>query len=87
MVKLHIIIYFIPLKAYDYVVNDKSAIEWVMECQCVSTYKDSSIVNDANDWAIETMNNPRYPLELLQRVITMSLETVKIVNNLPKLDI
>lgn len=38
-------------------------------------------------WAIETMNNPRYPLELLQRVITVSLETVKIVNKLPKLDI
>ncbi|MBX9597063.1 MAG: DEAD/DEAH box helicase family protein [Burkholderiales bacterium] len=77
----------IPLEAYDYVVNGKSAIEWVMERQGVSTHKDSGIINDANDWAIETMNNPRYPLELLQRVITVSLETVKIVNNLPKLDI
>jgi predicted helicase len=77
----------IPLEAYEYVVNGKSAIEWVMERQGVSTHKDSSIVNDANDWAIETMNNPRYPLELLQRVITVSLETVKIVNSLPKLDI
>ena len=77
----------IPLEAYDYVVNGKSAIEWVMERQGVATHKDSGIVNDANDWAIETMNNPRYPLELLQRVITISLETVKIVNNLPKLDI
>lgn len=77
----------IPLEAYDYVVNGKSAIEWVMERQGVSTHKDSGIVNDANDWAIETMNNPRYPLELLQRVITVSVETVKIVNNLPKLDI
>lgn len=46
---------------------------------------DSGIVNDANDWAIESMNNPCYPLELLQRVITVSLETVNIVNNLPKL--
>lgn len=58
-----------------------------MERQGVSTHKDSGIVNDANDWAIETMNNPRYPLELLQRIITVSLETVKIINNLPKLDI
>lgn len=49
--------------------------------------KDSGIVNDANDWAIETMNNPRYPLELFQRVITVSLETMKIVKALPKLDI
>ena len=53
-----------------------------MERQGVATHKDSGIVNDANDWAIETMNTPRYPLELLQRVITVSLETLKIVNNL-----
>ena len=77
----------IPLAAYEYVVNGKPALEWVMERQGVSTHKDSGIVNDANDWAIETMKNPRYPLELFQRVITVSLETMKIVNALPKLDI
>ena len=77
----------IPVEAYDYIVNGKSALEWVMERQGVSTHKDSGIVNDANDWAIETMDNPRYPLELFLRVITVSLETQKIVNNLPKLDI
>ena len=77
----------IPLEAYDYVVNGKPAIEWVMERQAVTTDKDSGIVNDANLWATETMHNPRYPLELLQRVITVSLETMKLVNNLPKLDI
>ena len=42
---------------------------------------------DANDYANETMNNPAYPLELFQRVITVSLETMKIVKSLPKLDI
>ncbi|HFG0082865.1 TPA: type ISP restriction/modification enzyme, partial [Escherichia coli] len=77
----------IPIEAYDYIVNGKPALEWVMERQGVSTHKDSGIVNDANDWAIETMNNPRYPLELFLRVITVSLETQKIVNSLPKLDI
>ena len=77
----------IPLQAYDYIVNGKSAIEWVMERQAVSTHKDSGIINDANDWANETMNNPRYPLELLLRVITVSLETLKIVNALPKLEV
>ena len=77
----------IPLEAYDYVVNGKPAIDWVMERQAVTTDKDSGITNDANLWATETMNNPRYPLELLQRVITVSLETMKIVNGLPKLDI
>jgi predicted helicase len=82
-----IIIQDIPLKAYDYVVNGKPALEWVMDRQAVTTDKNSGIVNDANLWATETMNNAKYPLELFQRVITVSLETMKIVNNLPKLDI
>jgi predicted helicase len=75
----------IPLAAYDYVVNGKPALDWVVERQCVKTDKDSGIVNDANDWAVETMKNPRYPLELFQRVITVSLETMKIVRSLPGL--
>lgn len=58
-----------------------------MERQRVKADKDSIIVNDANDWSIETMGNPKYPLELFQRVVTVSLETQKIVNALPKLDI
>jgi len=57
------------------------------ERQGVSTHKDSRIVNDANDWAIETMNNATYPLELFLRVVTVSLEIMKIVKSLPKLDI
>jgi predicted helicase len=77
----------IPLEAYEYVVNGKSAIDWVMERQCFKVDKDSGIVNDANDWAVETMGNPRYPLELLLRVVTVSVETMKIVKALPKLDI
>ncbi len=77
----------IPLEAYEYVVNGKPALDWVVERQCVKTDKDSGIVNDANDWAIETMHNPRYPLELFQRVVTVSLETMRIVHSLPSLDI
>jgi predicted helicase len=77
----------IPLEAYEYVVNGKPALDWVVERQCVKTDKDSGIVNDANDWAIETMKNPKYPLELFLRMITVSIETMKIVKSLPKLDI
>lgn len=77
----------IPINAYDYIVNGKTAIEWVMDRQCIKTNKDSGIINDANDYANETMENPAYPLELLQRVITVSLETMKIVKKLPKLNI
>lgn len=75
----------IPAEAWEYVVNGKPALSWVMERQAVTTHKASGIVNDANDWAIETMGNPKYPLELFLRVITVSLETQKIVNALPKL--
>lgn len=77
----------IPLEAYDYVVNGKPALDWVVERQSVKTDKDSGIVNDANDWAVETMVNPRYPMELFQRVVTVSLETMKIVIALPPLDL
>jgi predicted helicase len=77
----------IPLSAYDYVVNGKPAIEWVMERQSVTTDKASGIVKDANDYATETVGDPRYPLSLLLRVITVSLETNRIVTSLPALDI
>lgn len=77
----------IPVETYEYVVNGKPALDWVIERQGVSTDKKSQITNDANDWAIETMGNAKYPLELFQRVITVSLETMKIVKSLPKLDI
>lgn len=77
----------VPLEAYDYIVNGKPALDWVVERQGVKTDKDSGIVNDANDWAVETMGNPRYPMELFQRVVTVSLETMNIVHALPKLDI
>jgi len=77
----------VPLAAYDYVVNGKPALEWVMERQVVKTDKDSGIENDANRYANETMNNPAYPMELFQRVITVSLRTMEIVRGLPKLEV
>ncbi len=83
----HITMTEIPLRAYDYVVNGKSALDWVMERQCVKVDKASGIVNDANRYANETVGNPAYPLELFQRVITVSLRTLEIVEGLPELDI
>ena len=77
----------IPMEAYDYEVNGKPALEWVMERQVVKTDKASGIVNDANDYANETMGDPAYPLDLFRRVITVSLETMEIVRALPKLDL
>ena len=74
----------IPLDAYEYVVNGRSAIEWIMDRYQVRVDKDSGIVNDPNDWAAEH-NKPRYILDLLLSIVTVSLETNRIVRGLPKL--
>jgi len=71
--------------AYEYVVNGKSAIEWIMERYQITTHKDSGIKNDPNDWA-EEVGNPRYILDLLLSIINVSVQTVDIVNGLPKLE-
>ena len=73
----------IPEEAYEYVVNGKSAIEWIMERYAITTDKASGIVNDPNDWALEH-NDPKYIFNLVLRIITISLETMKIVKRLPK---
>ena len=74
----------IPLAAYDYVVNGKSAIEWVMERYQVTTNKDSGIVNDPNKWLAES-GDERYIVDLILKVVTVSMETQKIVAKLPRL--
>jgi len=80
----HITITGIPLDAYEYVVNGKPAIEWIIDRYQFSKDKDSQIINDPNDWAKEH-DDPQYILNLLKRIITVSLETMKIVNGLPAL--
>lgn len=74
----------IPMEAYEYVVNGKSAIEWIIDRYQVTIDKASQIKNDPNDWA-EEHNQPRYILDLLLSVISLSVATVKIVKSLPKL--
>jgi len=72
----------IPLDAYDYVVNGKSALDWVMERYQVKTDKDSGIVNDPNAWS----EDPRYIVDLVKRVVRVSMETLRLVEALPKLE-
>ena len=83
----HITIRGIPHQAWEYIVNGKPALDWVMERQSVKTDKASTIINDANDWATETMHNPRYPLDLFARVTQVSIQTTRIIKTLPPLDI
>jgi predicted helicase len=74
----------IPLEAYDYIVNGKSAIEWVMERYQITVDKDSGIRNDPNAWAIES-GQPDYIVNLVKRVVRVSVETVKLIKALPAL--
>lgn len=80
----HIVIDNIPDKVYEYVVNGKSAVEWIMDRYQVRIDKDSLIKNDPNDWSLEH-GKPRYILDLLLSVMTVSVKTIDIVDNLPKL--
>lgn len=73
----------IPAKAYEYVVNGKSAIEWIMERYQVTVHKDSGIKNDPNDWSAE-VGNASYIFDLLLSVINVSVQTVDIVEGLPR---
>lgn len=72
----------IPLEVYDYVVNGKSALEWIMERYAITVDKDSGIRNDPNDWCREH-DDPRYIYDLVRRIIRVSMETNKIVAALP----
>jgi len=81
----HLTLGGIPPEAYDYVVNGKPALEWIMERYQVTIDKDSGIKNDPNDWCREH-DNPRYIVDLLKRVTRVSLETMKIVRSLPPLN-
>jgi predicted helicase len=72
----------IPLEAYDYIVNGKSALEWIMDRYQFTRDKDSQITNDPNDWS----DDPRYIIDLVKRIVRVSLETMKIVNALPALN-
>ena len=74
----------IPAEAYDYVVNGKSAIEWLIERYAVTVDKKSGIRNDPNDWSREH-ENPRYIFDLVCSIVNVSIETMQIVGKLPKL--
>ncbi len=73
----------IPEKAYEYVVNGRSAIEWIIDQYQVKTDKKSGITDDPNDFS----SDPKYIFNLLLRIINVSVQTVDLVNSLPKLEI
>lgn len=73
----HITITKIPKKAFDYVINGKSAIDWVIERYQKTTDKDSLIENNPNDYA-----GGKYVFELLCRVIKLSEKSVDLIEKI-----
>ena len=74
----------IPLRAYDWQVNGKSPIEWIMERYAVTVNRDSQIRNDPNDWCREH-GRPRYILDLIGRIVNVSIQTLDLMASLPPL--
>ena len=81
----HITIKNIPPRSFDYVVNGRSPLEWIIDRYQVKTDSASGIINDPNDWSLEH-DNPRYIFDLILSSITVSLKTLEIVENLPSVE-
>ncbi|MBX7246193.1 MAG: DEAD/DEAH box helicase family protein [Candidatus Sumerlaeaceae bacterium] len=78
----HLTLRDIPLEAYEYVVNGKPAIEWIMERYAVTVDKASGIQNDPNAWS----DDPRYIVDLVKRIVRVSVESARITKALPPLN-
>ena len=76
----------IPEQTHQYRLGSRSALDWIIERYQVRTDSKSGITNDPNDWATEH-NDPRYIIDLIKRVTTVSVRTVEIVEGLPNLSI
>lgn len=76
----------IPEEAQEYLLGSRSALDWIIERYRVKTDKASGIVNDPNAWGDEH-GDPRYILDLIKRITTVSIETVQIVSGLPPLEV
>ncbi len=77
----HLTLRGIPEDAYRYLLGSRSAVEWIIDRYQIQNDKPSGIVNDPNDWSRE-VQNPRYIIDLLARIVTVSLETMTIVDAL-----
>lgn len=73
----------IPDKAYEYVVNGRSAIEWIMDQYQIKTDEKSGITDDPNDFS----DDPKYIFNLLLRIINVSVQTVDLINELPRFEV
>jgi predicted helicase len=82
----HVTLEGIPEEAHRYLLGPRTALDWLIDRYRVTTDKASGIVNDPNDWCDEH-DEPRYIVELVKRVTTVSVETMRIVDALPALEL
>ena len=75
----------IPSEAHDYLLGTRSGIDWLIDRYYIKTDKDSGIVNDPNQWGLER-GEPRYIVDLIKRVVTVSVRTVEVISGLPSLE-
>jgi predicted helicase len=81
----HLTLSGIPPEAHEYRLGTRSGIDWIIDRWRVTTDSKSGIVNDVNQWGLE-QNYPRYIVDLVKRVVTVSLRTVRVVSQLPELE-
>lgn len=74
----------IPDDAHEYLLGSRSAVEWILERHQVKVDNASGIRSDPNDWGAEH-GDPQYILKLLKSIVTVSVETMRIVKSLPPL--
>lgn len=83
----HLTLKGIPEEVYNYILmGNRSALEWVIDRYQVKTDKKSLITNDPNDYC-RAVNNPRYIVDLIKRLVTVALETQKLVGTLPRFEV
>ena len=76
----------IPTETNQYIISGKSALDWIVErYQFTEDIKETKLINDPNDLLLEN-SDFEYIIKLIQRVVTVSVESVKIKNSLPKID-
>lgn len=73
----------IPIEAYGYIVNGRSAIEWIIDQYRVKTDKKSGIIDDPNEFS----DDPKYILNLLLSIITVSMKTLELIEELPEFEV
>lgn len=73
----------IPERAYDYVVNGRSAIGWIIDQYRIKVDKKSGITDDPNDFS----EDPKYILNLLLSIITVSMKTLELIDELPEFEV